>query len=560
MDVRRHSGRVDFATWHGGPSRKARRQRRVGAVLLAASLLGATFASMSAPSGAIAQEAPEPVPATITKEAYFTQSGGAVIPDTVVREFPPGVVCVVRPEACRQELEPVTDPINEQLESNPPEETVPEEPAQPVTEGTLPTGVQGGNPRYVSYLHLELPEVPEGKEIDTFELLLHQEGVNYRQDSPAFREAVEAAALCFQARPPTPDRENPQPPDPEDLEEAQAICDREFRQALASEPMRSDTESPFAIEACLVLGEWEGAPNQEYADQPERDCIVYASTGKFDEETQLWTFDVSFIVAAWIAGTYENHGLYFGPLSAENLAFGDRDTSSNAQLSFGAKDGEVPPQIVYTLKDAYVPPPPPPPPTTGTTGTTGTTTTGTDGGSSGTSGTDGGSTGVTSGSDGGDTSGSTGGSTGVTTGSTGTSSTGSTGSTGFTSGTTGTSGTSGTSGGTDVYAPPPNLPGGQQPPAATAGGEPDPEVAPDPEGAPPTTGAAPPPTVAGATERPFTPWWVWLLIPIGLAGLYYLARSLTAEPEVALERPGAMTRLIERQQAHLGGQTPALQV
>ena len=44
---------------------------------------------------------------------------------------------------------------------------------------------------------------------------------------------------------------------------------------------------------------------------------------------------------------------------------------------------------------------------------------------------------------------------------------------------------------------------------------------------------------------PSSPWWLWLLVPIGVAGCYALAQALDATPEAVHRRAGAMTRLVE---------------
>jgi hypothetical protein len=56
---------------------------------------------------------------------------------------------------------------------------------------------------------------------------------------------------------------------------------------------------------------------------------------------------------------------------------------------------------------------------------------------------------------------------------------------------------------------------------------------------------------AGGAE---TPWWIWLVFPIGAAGCYALAQALDASPSLATRRPGAMTRLV---QARRSGRFPA---
>jgi hypothetical protein len=47
-------------------------------------------------------------------------------------------------------------------------------------------------------------------------------------------------------------------------------------------------------------------------------------------------------------------------------------------------------------------------------------------------------------------------------------------------------------------------------------------------------------------SNPVTPVWVWAILPIGLAGLTLLARVTTAEVELADERVGPVSRLMER--------------
>lgn len=48
------------------------------------------------------------------------------------------------------------------------------------------------------------------------------------------------------------------------------------------------------------------------------------------------------------------------------------------------------------------------------------------------------------------------------------------------------------------------------------------------------------------TSNPVTPVWVWAILPIGLAGLTFMARVMTAEVELAAERVGPVGRLMQR--------------
>lgn len=53
-------------------------------------------------------------------------------------------------------------------------------------------------------------------------------------------------------------------------------------------------------------------------------------------------------------------------------------------------------------------------------------------------------------------------------------------------------------------------------------------------------------TLPALSGTPITEWWVWLLLPMFLAGVYLTTQALTAEPAMAVAgRSGAMTRLIE---------------
>lgn len=75
-----------------------------------------------------------------------------------------------------------------------------------------------------------------------------------------------------------------------------------------------------------------------------------------------------------------------------------------------------------------------------------------------------------------------------------------------------------------------------------------PEVSEPAEAAPQTEEPA---TLAAGTPlgTPETPWWLWLLVPMFLAGAWLLSRSLEEQAVVAADRSGAMTRLLERQAA-----------
>jgi hypothetical protein len=73
-----------------------------------------------------------------------------------------------------------------------------------------------------------------------------------------------------------------------------------------------------------------------------------------------------------------------------------------------------------------------------------------------------------------------------------------------------------------------------------------------------TGGASPVPASEKRTlPDPSTPWWLWLLVPLGVAGCYALAQALDATPEAATRRAGAMTRLVEaRRSGRFAGVSP----
>lgn len=70
---------------------------------------------------------------------------------------------------------------------------------------------------------------------------------------------------------------------------------------------------------------------------------------------------------------------------------------------------------------------------------------------------------------------------------------------------------------------------------------------------PATAGAEQPVTLAAGTPlgQPTSPWWLWAMVPMFLAGAWLLSRSLTetAAAATATRGGGAMTRLLERQAA-----------
>lgn len=251
------------------------------------------------------------------------------------------------------------------------------------------------------------------------------------------------------------------------------------------------------VEACAFTEAFQPEPNQPMDAVPAFDCSFSGSLtpGEEDDpnteqdESATWTVDLADTAGAWVAGDLADHGFVIQVINPDNLPVGQPNPAqSNGKITFAGPESETPPTAVIE----YTLP-------------------------------------VTTEVD-------------------------------------------------DVeFAPPPppaNSGGGtsssgsadfqfsspqfDQEPAPTFEEAPAPEVAePVPAQAAPPEVAAPPPAetapaaVAGATT-PQTPGYVWLLAPVGLGGLYVLARSLTAEPALAVEREGAVTRLLRQRRGAAG--------
>lgn len=268
-------------------------------------------------------------PAEVTAEAWFTAPATDALPPTFTEEVPPGVVCILIPEACPGEVQEATAPLGETLR----ETDAPQSPVQPVVPGTLPVGQLGGEDRYTSYLRFELPDVPPDAMVQSFELVLHEDGVNYAAESPAFREAV--TAFVAQAA----DEPSPEP-------------FINFLSGVAEGDHGLLGVEPTGIQACPVTESWETGGNQDAAEQPGRNCIFGATGERHDDGT--WRFDLSFAAQEWLGGDLTNEGLYLGPLTAPTLDYGDPDPSTNFQISFAGADAdpEDQPKIAYSFTEA----------------------------------------------------------------------------------------------------------------------------------------------------------------------------------------------------------------
>lgn len=320
--------------------RRPHTRRRLGLGLMVSALVGAMVLADPAFAQDGDDEAQE-VEAPVQARALVAYPANDVIPDTVLNGFPPQVLCVIRPDLCPEELEPLRGPIGEALgaiDDN--QETLPIQPADP---NGLTVSFLGGTPRYASAVQVQLPEVPDGEEIDQFVLTVPQGQPSFSFDSPVFRRVVGGIIQTAGSQ------------DPE-------VFAEQMQKALDEEPF---TQPPVGIEACpltLPIPEDAEAPrsvpvrdiSEENADgelEPAVDCL-YGTNGSFDEDAGTWSFDLTFAAQAWADGELENHGIFLRPTGAPNLAFGDPDTSTNAQVVL---DVSEPPRALMATSE---PPPP----------------------------------------------------------------------------------------------------------------------------------------------------------------------------------------------------------
>ncbi len=321
--------------------RRRSTQRRIGGGLMASALIGAVLLAGPAVAQDGGDEGTE-ADAKVQAHALVTHPINDAIPDTVFSGFPPQVVCVVVPDVCPEELEPIRDPISGQLkevDSN--EQTSPLQPANP---DALTISFLAGAQRYSSAVKVELPTIPDTHEFDDLRLVFPQGQPTYSVDSPAFRRAVMAVVQTAGSQ------------DPEVFQEQLGKLLEE------EEPL---TQPILGIEACPLLvpiPEDAAAPqsvpiaeiSEKNADgelEPAVNCL-YGANGSFDEDAETWTFDLTSAAKAWSDGTIESHGILLRATGAPNLAFGDPDTSTNARVVL---DIAEPPTAVYASSK---PPPP----------------------------------------------------------------------------------------------------------------------------------------------------------------------------------------------------------
>jgi hypothetical protein len=264
-------------------------------------------------------------PIEISASTLYVSPATGALPPTLTNSVPPAAICVVAPQFCPGELDPVRSGAVGAIK------TVQDQgrdfPVQPVPADSAAVSFLAGVPRYQTAILFDTPSVPEGEDVMLYELTFQQGQPSYDMNSPSFRRAILGTFETIGSQ------------DPAKFGEGLA--------AALTEEDPIDTSKIISIEACPLLGEFEpqGAPQakddselpQQEADgdedktEPAVDC-TFGGNGVYDEEADVWRIDLAFTAQAWADGEIENHGVLLRPIGAPNLAFGDADTTTNAQL------------------------------------------------------------------------------------------------------------------------------------------------------------------------------------------------------------------------------------
>ena len=287
----------------------------------------------------------------VTESAIYAHPIPDSLPPTVTESVPPQAVCVVQPALCPEELRPVTGALEEGIGTV--QDEAPSTPIAPVQEDSIAVSYFAGSDHYESALKFELPDVPEGEEVVNFQLYLPVAQPSGDFSSPAFRDVITSVFLTISDQDPA------------------AFVER-LVEALQSDPIEQDNDF-LRMEACALTQPFEpsDAPQTQDAEQdlpreepreegelgePAVDCLL-GGTGVLDEEGEHWVFDLTFAVDAWASGESDNHGVLISPAGVPNLAFGDPDSTTFAQIALdvtGATaemDTEEPPPPVEGLGD-----------------------------------------------------------------------------------------------------------------------------------------------------------------------------------------------------------------
>ena len=287
----------------------------------------------------------------VTETAIYAHPIPDSLPPTITDSVPPQAVCVVEPALCPEELRPITDGIADGIGTV--QDESPSTPIAPVTDDSIAVSYFAGNDHYESALKFELPDVPEGEEVVNFQLYLPMAQPSGDFSSPAFRDVITSVFLTISDQDPV------------------AFAER-LAEALQNDPLETDNDF-LRMEACALTQPFEpsDAPQTQDAEEdlpreepreeggvgePAVDCLL-GGTGVPDEDGEHWVFDLTFAVDAWASGESDNHGILISPAGVPNLAFGDPDSTTFAQIALdvtGATaemDTEEPPPPVEGLGD-----------------------------------------------------------------------------------------------------------------------------------------------------------------------------------------------------------------
>lgn len=283
-------------------------KRRLGVSMMLSAMILSVLAFAGAPAGA--EEAPERQSQEITDEmhaTYYAPRGDAA-PNTLVSEFPPGVICVVEPRFCPDSAEPVFQPVEDGVTGamDAEEENQPEQPGDGAARpDTLPVSATSGKPDYRSVFTMDLPEVPADHDVTDFTLYLKVEQPSYTQDNPGFRQAVLAAFTCIRG------------------------CQQDQFDKIP-ESAQAETDL-MDLEICPVRAgdTWSATRGQPASLIPAVDCIT-GSNGKYADGNVEVSFDLTLFLSNF-SGDF--NGFLIRPANLENLAYGDPDTSYNAMVS-----------------------------------------------------------------------------------------------------------------------------------------------------------------------------------------------------------------------------------
>jgi hypothetical protein len=312
-----------------------------GLTLLTLAFAGAVAALAPAVAQAVdGPDAPDKEPLEITETALYASPMWEAVPPTVRNQVPPEAVCVVRPDACPPESEDLRNLAVDTLATI--GDNFPVAPVQPVPADSAAVSYFGGQPRYQTAIKFELPEPPAGDDIVSFVVEFDQIQPSYDLNSPAFRRVILGAF------------ESIGPQDPSFAVEG-------LIKALDESALEMDGDV-LSIEACPLLSAFDpaGAPQASHSDDlPHRgeedarevdvDCILGANGVRDDDGT--WSFDLTFAAASWASGDLPNHGILLRPSGGYNLAFGDPDTSTNAQVVLDTEDVRAAMETAEALPD-----------------------------------------------------------------------------------------------------------------------------------------------------------------------------------------------------------------